>query len=370
MSVRRRLALMIGLIVLVALTAFEALFYFEILTDESPYDDYLVVDRVPRALLLGGSAVLASAVLAAWLGGNRVLRPLTSIVGAAARLVEEGDFSRRLPEDRSDPEVAQLTWTFNGLVAYVDRALNAQREFVADTSHELRTPLTTISGNLRLLERNLSAQERSEILADTRQEVGRMARLVRELLLLAEGRQETTVDQRPLRLDALASAVVASVAGPGTDRFTVVAEPVCVAADEDRLRQVLINLLENAQRYASSDPGAVRVVVRHQPGQALVQVEDDGPGLPSEAIERVFDRFYRADRGRSRRHGGTGLGLAIVRHVVEGHGGRVWVENRAEGGARFSVLLPAQQAWGNTALKPAADGQSAAAGEVLELKGF
>jgi signal transduction histidine kinase len=359
MSVRRRLAMTTGLIVLVALTAFEALFYFEILTNDSPYDNYLVVDRVPRALVLGGMAVIFSAVLAAWLGGNRVLRPLTSIVGAAARLAEEGDFSRRLPEDRRDLEVAQLTRTFNGLVAHVDRALNAQREFVADTSHELRTPLTTISGNLRLLERDLTEQEQAEILAETRQEVGRMARLVRELLLLAEGGQETTMDQRPQRLDVLACAVVASVAGPGSERIAVVAEPVSVVADEDRLRQVLTNLLENALRYASATMGAVRVTVQHQPGQALLQVEDDGPGLPSDAVERVFDRFYRADRGRSRTHGGTGLGLAIVRHVVEGHGGRVWAENRAEGGARFSVLLPSQQAWVDTALKSAGDAHAA-----------
>jgi signal transduction histidine kinase len=302
-----------------------------------------VFARAPRALIVGGIAVISSAMVASWLGGNRVLRPLTSIVGAAARLAEEGDFSCRLPEDRRDPEVAQLTGTLNGLVAHVDRALNAQRQFVADTSHELRTPLTTISGNLRLLEHDLSDQERAEILTETRQEVGRMARLVRELLLLAEGGQESTMDQRPLRLDTLACAVVARVAAPGDERFAVDADPVWVLADEDRLRQVLNNLLENALRYASTNRGAVRVVVQQQVGQALLQVEDDGPGLPSDAVERVFDRFYRADRGRSRRHGGTGLGLAIVRHVVESHGGRVWAENRADGGARFSVLLPSQR---------------------------
>src|ERR1700730_887804 len=238
MSVRRRLAMTTGLIVLLALTALEAVFYFEILTDDSPDDNYLVAERAPRAVALGGTAVILSAMLAGWLGGNHALKPLTSIVGAAKGLVEEGDFSRRLPEDRRDPEVAQLTRTFNGLVAHVDRALNAQREFMADTSHELRTPLTTISGNLRLLERDLSEQERSEIVADTRQEVGCMARLVRELLLLAEGRQDTTMDQYPLRLDVLACAVVASVGGADDGRFAVAADPVAVLADEDRLRQV------------------------------------------------------------------------------------------------------------------------------------
>src|ERR1700716_1985724 len=100
-------------------------------------------------------------------------------------------------------------------------------------------------------------------------------------------------------------------------------------------------------------------MVHHQPGQALLQVEDDGPGLPSDAVERVFDRFYRADPGRSRKHGGTGLGLAIVRHVVESNGGRVWGENRGGGGARLRGLLPSRPAWVGTVLNPAGDAQAA-----------
>jgi signal transduction histidine kinase len=124
------------------------------------------------------------------------------------------------------------------------------------------------------------------------------------------------------------------------------AEPVMVMGDEDRLRQVVGNLVENALRHGSDGQGAIRVRVRRRAPLALLEVEDDGPGVPAEALQRVFDRFYRLDRGRSRAHGGSGLGLAIVRHVAEEHNGRAWAENRTDRpGARFSVELPAEPSW-------------------------
>src|ERR671932_403559 len=119
---------------------------------------------------------------------------------------------------------------------------------------------------------------------------------------------------------------------------------------------MLGNLLQNALRYASDASGGVEVRVERAPGEARLAVEDDGPGLPPDALERVFDRFYRVDRARSRAHGGTGLGLAIVRHIAEAHGGRVWAENRPEGGARFSVRLPAEPSWLEDASAPASVG--------------
>jgi signal transduction histidine kinase len=122
-------------------------------------------------------------------------------------------------------------------------------------------------------------------------------------------------------------------------------EPVIVAGDEDRLDQLLTNLLQNALRYASSAPEAVHVTVQRGPTEAWLSVADDGLGLPPDALERVFDRFYRVDRARSRGQGGTGLGLAIVRHIAEAHYGRVWAENRQGGGACFHVHLPAERSW-------------------------
>jgi signal transduction histidine kinase len=121
----------------------------------------------------------------------------------------------------------------------------------------------------------------------------------------------------------------------------LIAAPVSVLGDQEQLIRLVSNLLQNALRYASHQPGAVRVRVDQRAGQARLVVEDDGPGVPPDALERVFDRFYRVDRARSRGHGGTGLGLAIVRHIAGLHAGRVWAENRPCGGARFSVALPA-----------------------------
>ena len=252
----------------------------------------------------------------------------------------------------------RLRRTYAEMVARVDNVLKAQQQLLADTSHELRTPLTTVRGNLDLLERDLPPAERSQVLTETREEVDRMARLVRDLLLLAEsGSGELQLERVPLRLDLLTREVISRL--PGGERVTIEAEPVMVHGDDERLRQLVGNLVQNALRHASDADGAVSVRVGRRPPDALLRVEDDGPGLPPQALQRVFDRFYRLDRGRSRAHGGSGLGLAIVRHVAEEHGGHAWAENRTDhSGARFSVTLPAEPSWviesdgGDTAAVP------------------
>jgi len=251
--------------------------------------------------------------------------------------------------DMRGRQVARLRRAYNDLVVQVENVLTAQQQLLADTSHELRTPLTTVRGNLDLLEveRELPPAERAEVLAETREEVDRMARLIRDLLLLAEsGSGELQLERVPIRLDQLARDVIGRLP-----------EPVMVHGDDDRLRQLVGNLVQNALRHASDRPGAVTVSVRRRPPQALLEVEDDGPGVPPDALERVFDRFYRVDRGRSRAHGGSGLGLAIVRHVAEEHGGRAWAENRTDGsGARFSVSLPAEPSWVSPTPSPSGRG--------------
>lgn len=241
-------------------------------------------------------------------------------------------------------ELARRARTFDDLVARVDDVLIKQRQLLADTSHELRTPLTTVRGNLDLLGRELSPAERAEVLTETREEVDRMARLVRDLLLLAESGSAAVpleLEKIPFRLDLLTREVVRRT--PGGERVAIEAEPVMVHGDDERLRQLVANLVQNALRHANS---RVEVRVQRRPPHALLTVEDDGPGLPPAALERVFDRFYRLDSGRSRTQGGSGLGLAIVKHVAEAHGGRAWAENRTDAtGARFSVLLPAEPSW-------------------------
>ncbi len=346
MSTRLRLATATGLIVVVTLVLFEVLFYADLVGPEAdPVAAHLVTQHGFRTIVLGAVAAGLGAAAAAWMVGARLLRPLTAIVDAASRLAGGGDFSRRLPEATRDPEVLRLTRTFNQLVDRVDRALEGQRQFLADTSHELRTPLTTVRGNLDLLGRDLPTAERAEILRETREEVDRVARLVRDLLLLAESGEPTPAERRPVRLDVLAREVASRVAGPEIRRLSVQTEPVSIVGEEDRLRQLVGNLVENALRHASSEPHAVHLSVRRQAPNAVLTIEDDGPGVPQAALSRVFDRFYRVDRARSRARGGTGLGLAIVRHVAEAHGGRAQAENRPQGGARFTVVLPAEPSW-------------------------
>jgi signal transduction histidine kinase len=315
-TIRWRLAIVTGAIVLVTLGIFEASFYADLFgSDEDPAVLAMVTRHAVRVVALGVLAAGTAAVLAAWVGGGRVIQPLTHSV--------------------------------DNMTARVDSVLTAQRQLLADTSHELRTPLTTVRGNLDLLEQELPASERAEVLAESREEVDRMARLVRELLLLAEsGSAALEIERLPVGLDLLTREVVSRMAGAEAERVAVSTEPVTVLGDEERLRQLVGNLVQNALRHASGDAGSVRVGVYRRPPNAVLEVEDDGPGVPAEALERVFDRFYRVDRGRSRSRGGSGLGLAIVRHVAEEHGGRAWAANRADRhGARFSVELPAEPSW-------------------------
>jgi signal transduction histidine kinase len=358
MSVRRRLAFATAAVVLLAVLAFEASLLVDLLSSEDePAVTAVLRAHALRAVALGLLAAAAAALLASVLVATRVLRPLTSIVEAAARLARDGDFARRLPNTSRDPEVVALTGTFNGLIERVDRVLTAQRQLLADTSHELRTPLTTVRGNIDLLvRRDLPAGERAEVLAETREEVDRMARLVRDLLELADSTDghgsAQRLDRVPLRLDLIVREVAERVAGPeNAARVRVDDEPVLVRGDDEKLRQLVGNLVQNALRHASSQADAIQVSVRHQPPNAVLVVEDDGPGIPPEAWERVFDRFFRVDRARSRTGGGTGLGLSIVRHVAEGHGGRAWAGNRGDGlsGARFTVELPAEPSWARDA---------------------
>jgi signal transduction histidine kinase len=339
MSARLRLAVTTALVVLFALAAFETVFYLEVLADSDANGISLIAARAPRSLVMGVAAAGVAALLAGWLGG-RVLQGWSSIVAHAAEMTAHADFSRRLAEDRHDPESAELTRTFNRLIERVDQLLSVHRQLVADTSHELRTPITTISGNLELLAGSVPESERAEVLIETRQEVARLRRLVDDLLLLAEMGETVSPEREPVRLDCLAQDVVARLPAAEVRRIAVTTEPEIVLGDEERLGQVVRNLLHNALRYASMDSGAIGVRVEPGERDARLVIEDDGPGLPPDALERVFDRFSRLDRARSRAHGGSGLGLAIVRHVAEAHGGRAWAENRTEGGARFCVQLP------------------------------
>jgi len=285
--------------------------------------------------------------LLALLGGlalaKRSLRPITDLTATARDIARTGDPDRQVPESAAEDEVSELAQTLNEMLGALEgsrreteAALDRQRAFVADASHELRTPLTSVLANLELLADTLDGEER-QAAASALRSSRRMRRLVADLLLLA--RSDSGQERRlgPVDLGAVAVDAVSEAGALSSEHHVaVVAEPgLVVEGARDELHRLVLNLVENAINH--TPPGThidVRVTATEE--HVLLTVEDDGPGVPPELRERIFERFVRSggDRG-----GSTGLGLAIVRAVSQAHGGDVVLED-ARPGARFVVSLP------------------------------
>ncbi|HZE39559.1 MAG TPA: ATP-binding protein [Stackebrandtia sp.] len=297
--------------------------------------------------------VLAVGVLAAWGITRRGMRPVTKMIDAAAA-VADGDLERRLPARGERTEIGKLATALNIMVSKLVDAINQRdaqqnrlRTFVADASHELRTPLAAITGYAELYESGgvPSGPALDRAMARIRGESHRMAALVEDLLLLARLDQSSTPTRRPLDLRQLAfDAVDDARVADGAHPIDVNAEqPVPVSANEDHMRQVVVNLLTNARVHTAPDTNIAVTVTRHR-NEAILTVADDGPGIPSAHRHRVFDRFYRADDSRSRDTGGTGLGLSIVKSIVESHEGRVELESQLGRGTCVRIVLPVTDA--------------------------
>jgi two-component system, OmpR family, sensor kinase len=289
-------------------------------------------------LLLVGAIALTVLVAAALWIATRVARPLTEIADFAAEL-DSADLDRRLAIDRGPTEVRSLASSFNRMLERMQRAFRREREFVADASHELRTPVTIARGELDLLRRDVdpSAGERVD---KVRRELQRMERLVSEMLTLASQETEGPLRRKPVDVADLLSDLRRDLPLMGPRNYLVADAAGSVQADPDRLAQVFRNLLQNAVAHTVAQ-GNIRVDVETAGDRIRFVVTDDGPGFAREEAQRLFDRFYRTDAGRSREQGGTGLGLAIARSIVEAHGGRIWAEaNGAIEGATVAFELP------------------------------
>jgi signal transduction histidine kinase len=282
-------------------------------------------------LALGGTALLT----------GRVLVPLTRLMREAAAVAAIGHHDERMPILPRKSEVGQFAATINTLIATVERALRQQREFLADTSHELRSPLTVVLANLNLLRRDLDPHERELSVNEATAEAQRMRRLINELLLLAQADTAQVIARAPLRLDELVAEAVAAVRRLAPDHVyqLEIESPLVVIGDEERLTQLVRNLLENAAKYT---PPGTRVDVRLRQSGRIAQliVADSGPGITAEHLAHLWDRYYRVDDVRSRASGGTGLGLPIVKYIAEAHGGRANVASEAGLGTTFTIELP------------------------------
>jgi signal transduction histidine kinase len=300
---------------------------------------------VARAFLFAGIAVLVLALVASYLAGARVSAPLRRMAGVAAR-VDAGDLAPRM-ELAGDPadEMRVLAESFNHMLDRLAEAFASQRAFIADASHELRTPLTVIRGQLEVLaaQSHPSEDEVRHVERMVQAEVGRISRLVDDLLVLTQAERTDFLREREIDLRGFVSELWDGLSLTADRRFELGEVPEgTLVADPDRVAQALRNLGRNAIEHTNDVTGLVRLEVEPMPANRIAFVViDDGPGIPAAERERIFERFHRIDSGRSRKSGGTGLGLAIVRAIAEAHGGRVRADAARNGrGARIELVLP------------------------------
>lgn len=303
-----------------------------------------VLQRLRWTLVGAGLGAMALVGILSSVLAGRVLRPVSEMTETARAIALSKGFNRRLSAGSSGDELGQLATTFNEMLASLEEAYGAQQRFTADASHELRAPLTTIRGNLDLLAlvKDMPEAERHEVLDTLRREAERMGRLVDDLLTLARADAGQLIRTQPIELDALVLECYrqAQVMAQGLNMRLGHLQPAVVQGDGDRLKQLLLILVDNAIRYTPTG-GTITLSIESELGWVSVGVEDTGIGIEPQDLTHIFERFWRAAKARSRDSGGTGLGLAIAKWIVDQHGGEILVDSVPGKGTRFAVRLPA-----------------------------
>jgi two-component system sensor histidine kinase BaeS len=301
------------------------------------------LEQQSGALLVGAALMLALSAALALPLAQRLLRPVRAFQAAARRL-SAGEYAARIGVERED-ELGQIGRDFNALAEALQRNEQARRQWVADISHELRTPLAVLRGELEALQDGIRPIDRAAV-DSLHADVRRLSRLVDDLYELSmtdlgalSYRKEDTDPLAVLREDVDAFRPRFAEAGLGLTLESRLALPVTLAADPQRLSQLFRNLLANGLRYTDRG-GRLEVTASIEARELLIDFADTPPGVPAEALPRLFDRLYRVDRSRSRETGGAGLGLAICRNIVEAHGGAITADPSPLGGLRVRVRLP------------------------------
>jgi len=280
---------------------------------------------------------------AAWLTLGQTLKPLEAITETAEQINRADDLSRRLPyHGPENDEIGSLVNSFNQTLERLEALFTSQQRLLADVSHELRTPLTVIKGNVDLIRRMKRLDEESLMSID--HEAGRLTRLVGGLLLLAQAESgKLALSMQQVELDLLLTEVFQEMSILAGNRVRVhlnEIDQVYVKGDRDRLKQVFINLVANAVQYTPQG-GEVFLSLERIGEQARIICRDTGPGIPAEDLPHIFERFYRAEKSRTRaKTSGFGLGLSIANWIVERHGGRIEVVSKEGQGTTFAIWLP------------------------------
>ena len=294
-------------------------------------------------MLFAAVIAVALAALGSWIALERALLPLQTVTDTAEQINRADDLSRRIPYDGpEEDEIGNLIGSFNQTLERLESLFTSQQRFLADVSHELRTPLTVIKGNVDLIRRMKTIDEES--LNSIDQEAGRLTRLVGGLLLLAQAESgKLILTKETVELDALLTEVFQEMrvlAGSKIQIKINEIDQLQVVGDQDRLKQVLLNLVGNAIQYTPQG-GEIFLSLAKVGDQARIIVRDTGPGIPAEDLPFIFERFYRAEKSRTRgKTTGFGLGLSIAHWIVEHHNGHISVESKEGKGTTFAILLP------------------------------
>lgn len=278
-----------------------------------------------------------------WVLAGRALRPVRTLTDTAGAIARLRTFGRRVPVTGGD-ELADMSATFNLMLDELEASYRMQQQFVGDASHELRAPLTTIQSDLEFLSRHraLDENERQEVIDEARAETNRLVRLVADLLALARADSGMALRREDVELDRLLLEGVRDARHQSGKQQVITItdiEPIEVVGDADRLKQLIIILLDNAVKYTPPG-GSISVALQRAGGAAEVVIRDTGVGIGPDDLPRVFDRFYRADTGRARDPGGTGLGLSIANWIVEQHNGMIAIDSELGAGTAVRVRLP------------------------------
>jgi len=323
------------------------------------YGQYVFVVAVPlsdteetlaalrRTLLIVGLIALLATGLVGYRLATLALRPV-DLMTQRAQLIGRDHLKARLAEPVTDDELSRLAHVLNEMLDRLYQIIESHQQFAADASHELRSPLTSLRSRLEVaLRRTRSAAEYRQVIAESLSEVDRLTRLAEDLLELARSdAQRLVLDLSEVELQPLVAAEIVRLqpeAAARQVRLSAEINPsLTVIADETRLRRVVGNFLSNAIQYSRPEGGAVSVHAGNGGNDVWIEVRDDGIGLDAEQQQRIFERFWRADKARGIRTGGAGLGLAICHEIARAHGGQIKVVSQPGHGATFRLCLPAQ----------------------------
>ena len=304
----------------------------------------VMLDRLRLQLLIGLPIVVLVAIGGGYLLIRRALAPVDAIALKAERITQH-NLSERLPVTNTGDELQRLSLSLNLMIARLEDAFVNSKRFVADASHELRTPLTILRGELETLaqEQTLALSIR-ETLGSVLEEVERLANIVEGLFAISRlDAGEAQAEWVPFDLGELVANTADQMSLLAEDKHIKISVEVqqhlAIQGDRARLKQVIVNLLDNAIKYTPQN-GSVQLRVKSENGHALLEVVDDGIGIPGEALPHIFERFFRVDKTRSREPGGAGLGLSIVKSICTAHGAEVQVQSQPGGGSQFQVKLP------------------------------